>query len=110
MINFRDILGGLLVVGFMGATGLLFWRTIPSENEQLIAYMLGQLSGFVGGVVALHYAAKAGEKELDAQRTDNTTKALDAIIGAQGTPAHGLNDPERPAGTPNDPVHTTVEP
>lgn len=81
-MNFRDVLGAALLVAFVTALGLLFWKAIPQENEQLIVYMLGQLSGFVAGVVAYHYVTKAGEKELDAQRADNTAKAFDAIKAA----------------------------
>lgn len=80
--NIRDLIGLILLGAFIGALAVLFWKPIPKENEQLIVYMLGQLSGFVAGVVALHYVTKAGEKELDAKRVDNTSKALDAIKAA----------------------------
>jgi len=105
----RDVLGAVLVLAFVGVIGGLFWKLIPKENEQLLTYMLGQLSGFVSAVVALHYVTKAGEKELEAARTENTGKALDAIKSAQDAPASGsgLNEGERPAGTSDDPVHTT---
>lgn len=78
----RDLLGALLVAAFIGAMAALFWKGIPTENEQLLAYMLGQLSGFVAGVVGYHYITKAGEKELEAQRTDNTARAFEAIKAA----------------------------
>jgi hypothetical protein len=87
--NLRDAIGIALIASFVGALAILFWKEIPRTNEQLIVYMLGQLSGFVSGIVAYHYVTKAGEKELDAARVDNTSKALDAIKAAAeaGVPA-----------------------
>lgn len=109
--NIRDVIGLTLIVGFMVATGWLLNEAIPKENEQLVAYMLGQLSGFVAGVVAYHYVSKAGEKELEAARADNTGKAFEAIAAAAASapPAEGggLNGhgDDRPSGTEADPVH-----
>lgn len=94
--RFRDVLGGVLVAAFIAVIAGLFWRVIPKDNEQLIVYMLGQLSGFVSAVVALHYVTKAGEKEQEAMRTQNTGKALDAIkAAAESTPRPGA-DPDDP--------------
>ena len=86
-INLRDAIGIALIAAFIGSAFVLFWKEIPRSNEQLISYILGQLSGFVSAIVAFHYVTKAGEKELDAQRVDNTSKALDAIkAAASSTP------------------------
>lgn len=104
-VSFRDVLGAVLVAAFIGVLGMLLWKVIPKENEQLIVYMLGQLSGFVAGVVAYHYVRPAGEKELEQTRTENTGKALDAIKAAQEAAPVGLNTAERPTGTEEDPVH-----
>lgn len=87
--NFRDTLGAVLVAAFVSVIFALFWWAIPKSNEQLFVYMLGQLSGFVSAVVALHYVQKAGDAELDKARTENTGKALDAIAAAAtGAPAN----------------------
>lgn len=75
MTWFRNLLGGVLVFGFLATLALLFWRAIPGENEQLIVYMLGQLSGFVGGIVAYHYATTANAQQL----TEQTRTAVDAV-------------------------------
>ena len=90
-MNLRDFIGVALILAFITSIPLLIYKSIPTENEQLIAYMLGQLSGFVAAVVAFHYVTKAGEKELDAQRAENTGKALDAIkaAAASSPPAGG---------------------
>ena len=105
--NIRDVIGLTLIVGFLTATGWLLNEAIPRENEQLVAYMLGQLSGFVAGVVAYHYVSKAGEKEAEKIRAENTGKAFEAIAAAaHATPGgDGINGEPRPAGSPDDPVH-----
>lgn len=79
----RDWIGVALIVAFIGAVGVLFWKAIPTENEQLIVYMLGQLSGFVGGVVSFHYVmSKSSEKAIDiahANAAGPTGKAGDPV-------------------------------
>lgn len=72
----RSVLGIVLVFGFMAALTLLFWIAIPKQNEQLITYMLGQLSGFVGAVVGYHYTMNA----LNAKASENTGAAFDAML------------------------------
>lgn len=83
----RDAIGLFLILAFIGAMVALLWKAIPKENEQLLSYMLGQLSGFVAGVVGFWYISKSGEKELEAKRTENTNEALKAIRAAQSSPA-----------------------
>lgn len=82
-INLRDAIGVALIAGFLLALGVLFIKAIPASNEQLIVYMLGQLSGFAGGIVAYHYTL-----------SKQTERAADANIGAV-----------KPSGTPDDPVN-----
>ena len=77
-MNLRDYIGVGLIFAFVTAMFLLFWRAIPASNEQLIVYMLGQLSGFVGSVVAFHYVMS----KMNDQATANTGKAFDAITAA----------------------------
>lgn len=59
---FRDIIGGCLIGGFLGAGAALYVVPVPTSNHDLIVFMLGQLSGFVGGVVAYHYGTSAGSQ------------------------------------------------
>lgn len=91
-MNVRDFIGGALVGAFILAIPILLWKSIPTSNEQLIAYMLGQLSGFVAAIVASHYVSKAGERELEQQRVENTGKALDAIKDAQAATPPALDE------------------
>lgn len=77
-----SVIGLSLISGFLGALFGLFIVPVPTENRELVIYMLGQLSGFAGGVVAYHYTMSAGAKELDAKRTHNTTVALEGLAAA----------------------------
>lgn len=74
----RDWIGLGLITAFISVLFALMWKVIPDKNEQLIVYMLGQLSGFVATVVGFHYVTSVG----DAKRADNTGKAFDAIKAA----------------------------
>lgn len=99
-MKLRDALGVALIGGFLGAIPMLFMKAIPAANEQLIIYMLGQLSGFAGAIVAYHYTRSAGEKELEEKRVDNTRHAFEAITAAASSP------PGTPRGTPDEPIST----
>jgi hypothetical protein len=57
-VNLRDAIGVALIGGFLFALGVLFWKAIPTQNEQLIVYMLGQLSGFAGAADAAVHTAQ----------------------------------------------------
>lgn len=48
----REALITFAVVVFLAALAVLFWAPIPAANEQLIGYMLGQLSGFISAIIA----------------------------------------------------------
>ncbi|GAA0730023.1 hypothetical protein [Sphingomonas japonica] len=100
-MNLRDALGVSLIGGFLLALGVLFFKAIPQSNEQLIVYMLGQLSGFAGGIVAYHYTlSKQSEKA-----TENTGDAFKAIAAAAASrPAD-----DGPTGNAGDPLHTVEE-
>jgi cytochrome c biogenesis protein CcdA len=89
-INLRllaNVIGCAIVFGFLGSLVTLFIIPIPEANKDLITYMVGQLSGFAGGIVAYHYTAKAGERELETQRTKNTSDAFKAVTAALKAPA-----------------------
>lgn len=74
-LSLRDYIGVGLVFAFVSVLFGLMFKNIPEKNEQLIVYMLGQLSGFVATVVSFHYVLnKSAEKA-----TDNTAAAFSAI-------------------------------
>lgn len=86
----RDWIGLGLIIAFISVLFALLWKVIPDKNEQLIVYMLGQLSGFVATVVGYHYVTSV----QDSKKSDNTAKAFDAITAAAnaGTPPHAVAD------------------
>jgi H+/Cl- antiporter ClcA len=53
------LLAMVLVGAFIGAIVMLSWRSFPESNEQLLTYMLGQLSGFVAGAVGVYFSRRA---------------------------------------------------
>jgi hypothetical protein len=61
-VNVKDVIGIFLILTFTGAMVVLTWKSIPKENEQLLTYMLGQLSGFVAAIVGYHYVKDALNK------------------------------------------------
>lgn len=89
-----NVIGCALIFGFLGALATLFIIPIPTANEQLLTYMIGQLSGFAGGIIAYHYTSKAGEAELDAKRTENTGKLADAVTAAISATPAAIPEPE----------------
>lgn len=95
----KDVIGVSLIGAFVAVLFILFWKEIPAKNEQLIVYMLGQLSGFVGGVISAHYVHKAGEDKLEAQRQETakaqaeaTKSTAEAVVAAAaGSPPSQAN-------------------
>jgi hypothetical protein len=77
----RDWIGIFLITAFISVLFALMFKNIPKANEQLIVYMLGQLSGFVATIVGYHYVTSVG----DTAKTENTGKLADAMKAvAQG--------------------------
>lgn len=81
----RTLLGGWFSGSFIGALAALYLMPIPPENKDLIVFMLGQLSGFTGAVMAFNFGTSRGSSEKTAMLAN------------------------RPAGTPVDPVSVEVE-
>lgn len=73
----RNLLAFLLVAAFVGAFPALMIKAIPKENEQLLTYMLGQLSGMATMALGFYFTNKAGQDAVDAKRADNTGKMAD---------------------------------
>lgn len=96
----RNVLAFMLVGVFVGAIPVLMWKAIPTANEQLITYMMGQLSGMALMALGFYFVNKVGQDALDAKRTENTAKALDAITAtatASGTTDAAANAAEQTA-------------
>lgn len=84
------VLAGVLVAAFIGAIVMLSWREIPKPNEQLLTYMLGQLSGFVAAAVGVYFARRADSSPTgtveDPMHTEVGNKPSDPIPTTEGEP------------------------
>jgi hypothetical protein len=67
MKDMRRILALLFSIAFVGAFPVLFYKAIPEANKDLVTYMLGQLSGIVGTILAFHFSSTVGGEEKTRQ-------------------------------------------
>lgn len=96
----RNLLAFMLVGGFILFSGVLLWKAIPNENEQLLSYMLGQLSGMALTVLAFYFIDKVGQAALDAARAENTGKMADlANTALKSGPVTDDSEAIRPGDT-----------
>lgn len=100
-LSFRDWLAMFLITAFIAALFYLLRTAFPQQNEQLIVYMLGQLSGFTGTAIALYYTLS----KHDEQRSDQTEKLLDVARDANATTKAALE-----AVTPTPQADVTLQP
>jgi hypothetical protein len=75
----RNLLSFSLVGSFIWCIPLFAFKAIPTDNKDIIVYMVGQLSGMALTALGFYFVNKVGQDALDAKRTENTTKALEAI-------------------------------
>lgn len=87
---FRNSLAFFLISAFVGVIPLLFFVVIPKENEQIITYMAGQLSGMALMALGFYFTNKAGQDALDAKRSETTGKLADAMTATAN--ASGVGD------------------
>lgn len=88
----RNRLSGFLVVSFVGVLPFLLFKTIPTENEQIITYMVGQLSGMATTALGFYFVNKVGQDAIDAAKADNTGKMADAVIAAAQAASPSSNE------------------
>ena len=88
----RDAMRGFLVLillaGFQLALFALFKWEVPAGNKEIVIYMLGQLSGFVGAGIIFYFGT-----------TQSSREKTDTIAGM------ARHEAGRPTGQPDDPVH-----
>lgn len=75
----RNLLAMFLVSAFVGAMAGLMFKAIPATNEQIITYMVGQLSGMATMALGFYFVNKVGQDALDAAKTENSKAAFRAI-------------------------------
>lgn len=100
-LSFRDYLAMFLLVAFVASVFYLLRTAFPKQNEQLITYMLGQLSGFAGTAIALYYTLS----KHDEQRAEDTANVVEAARDV----ANAARAQAGPTGNAGDPVHTVEE-
>ncbi len=89
----RNRLAMFLVGSFVLQIPMFALRAIPSDNRELIVYMVGQLSGMAIMALGYYFTNKVGQDALDAKRSDNTGKLADAVTKAlDATPGAPVDD------------------
>lgn len=78
----RNLLAFLLVGAFISVLPVLTFRVIPSENKDVITYMVGQLSGMATTIIGFFFVSKVGQDAIDTARAVNTGKMADAVTKA----------------------------
>jgi hypothetical protein len=78
----RNRLASFLVGAFVGVIPFMLYKDIPTENKEIIVYMVGQLSGMATMALGFYFVNKVGQDALDAQKSENTGKLADAITAA----------------------------
>lgn len=104
---FRNALAVFIVTAFTSSLPLLIWKTIPEANEQIITYIIGQISGMATTVLSAYFVNSTTANALDTKRADNTAKALDAVTAAiAATPTSTEPQPVKVEQPPNEPIPT----
>jgi hypothetical protein len=81
----RNRLAFFLVGAFVGVLPFLLYKTIPTENKEILVYMIGQLSGMATLALGFYFVNKVGQDALDAKRTENTGLMAEAVTTALKT-------------------------
>jgi hypothetical protein len=66
-------------MGFFASLGILMFVAIPNENRELVSMMLGNLVGFVAGIVTYHF----GSSQESAEKNSIIATQADAAKSAQ---------------------------
>jgi hypothetical protein len=85
----RNLLAFMLTGAFVSTIPLFVFKTIPEANEQVVTYMVGQLSGMALMALGFYFVNKVGQDALDAKRTENTKAAFEAITEQAKSAASG---------------------
>ena len=78
----RNIIAFSLISTFIAVIPFLLFKDIPRTNEQIIIYMLGQLSGMATTILGFYFLKGVGQDAADAKKTENTGKLADAVVAA----------------------------
>jgi len=90
--DFKNLLAFTLIGAFVLFIPMFVFKGIPAANEQIIVYMVGQLSGMALTALGAYFVNRMGQDRIDAQRADNTSKALDAITATANASTSSSGD------------------
>lgn len=88
----RTRLANVLIGAFVLVIPILLFKDIPPKNEQIITYVLGQLSGAALLILGFYFVNKVGQDAIDAAKADNTGKMADAVIAAAQAASPSSNE------------------
>ena len=100
---FRAVVGFLALGAGIAGFIALFWIEIPARNENALLFAMGIVFGWGSAVIASEYGATTTGRKVAESAIRNIERQNSATTDAV------LNDPERPAGTSDDPVHVEQE-
>ena len=68
--------------GFFSALVALFFVPVPNSNRELVSMMLGNLVGFVAGIVTYHFGSsqESAEKNVTIGTLADTAKSAQAAL------------------------------
>ncbi len=78
----RNLLAFSLVGAFIWCIVALLFKEVPDGNNDIITYMIGQLSGMALTALGFYFVNKVGQDALDSKRAENTGKLADAVTTA----------------------------
>lgn len=78
----RNLLSFLLVGSFITILPVFLFKVIPTENKDMITYMVGQLSGMATMALGYFFTNKVGQDARSAKRDENVGKLADAVTAA----------------------------
>jgi hypothetical protein len=84
----RNCLGGFIAGSFIGALAALYLFPVPDGNKDLIVFMLGQLSGFMGAVISYNF----GTSKSSADKNAVIAGMADTATGKVDDPLHVQDD------------------
>lgn len=120
-VDWKSFIGLAFLLGYYFMVYTFIYRMVPAPNVALVRDAMLVLGPAVGAIVQSLFRSDVRD-EIQANNTGEGFRAMrtqaEATVAAVAAPAgppaaepptDGLNDPERPAGTAEDPVHTTTE-
>ncbi len=102
---FRGVVGFLALGAGIAGFIALFWIEIPARNENALMFAMGIVFGWGSAVIASEYGATTTGRKV----AESAIRNIERQNAAPPSDDAALNDPERPSGASDDPVHVKEE-